>query len=186
MKSFSIINYKLLTLVTIVTSVNMISMSLVEQILTDLWNTELNYKGVRVNIFGIPNLKKHKRNSLQSTLSRLSKNGLIENSDLGWHITNDGKGYLKKSKNVFVKFKSPFKKSSPRNLIVMFDIPESRRSERFWLREHLKEFGYIMIQKSVWVGPSPLAKEFTSYLKKIDLGNCIKRFKLAKPYEDKT
>ena len=64
----------------------------------------------------------------------------------------------------------------------MFDVPESRQNERKWLREHLKKFKYCMVQKSVWVGPSPLPKEFISYLKEIKLNSCIKIFKLAKSY----
>ncbi len=46
----------------------------------------------------------------------------------------------------------------------------------------LKKFGYIMIQKSVWVGPSPLPKEFKDYMKEIKLDKCIKTFKLEKSY----
>ena len=38
------------------------------------------------------------------------------------------------------------------------------------------------VQKSTWVGPFPLPKEFKEYLKKIKLDKCIKTFKLAKPY----
>ena len=29
-----------------------------------------------------------------------------------------------------------------------------------------KKFHYVMIQKSVWRGPSPLPKEFLDYIKK--------------------
>ena len=51
----------------------------------------------------------------------------------------------------------------------MFDISESKRAEREWLRWHLKKFNYLMIQKSVWVGPSPIPKEFLDYIKSIGL-----------------
>ena len=64
----------------------------------------------------------------------------------------------------------------------MFDVPTERKGEREWFRWHLKKFGYIMIQQSVWVGPSPLPKEFNDYVKSIKLDRCIKTFKLAKPY----
>jgi len=67
--------------------------------------------------------------------------------------------------------------------LVMFDVPTERKSEREWLRWHLKKFGYIMIQQSVWVGPSPLPKEFNNYIKSIKLDNCIKTFKLERPYK---
>ncbi|MBK5215715.1 MAG: hypothetical protein JJE53_02830, partial [Candidatus Pacebacteria bacterium] len=41
----------------------------------------------------------------------------------------------------------------------------------------------IMIQKSVWVGPSPLPKDFLLYLKEIEIGDDFKIFKLAKSYK---
>ena len=80
-------------------------------------------------------------------------------------------------------FVSPFSKKSPKNLLVMFDIPEVKKAEREWFRFHLRQFGYKMIQKSVWVGPSPLPKDFLDYIKDIKLKECIKTFKLAKPYD---
>ena len=64
----------------------------------------------------------------------------------------------------------------------MYDIPHNLKKERDWLRRHLIKFGYVMIQKSVWVGPSPLPKEFIRYLKEIKIESNLKTFKLAKPY----
>ena len=39
-----------------------------------------------------------------------------------------------------------------------------------------------MIQRSVWVGPSPLPEEFLAYLKRIGLQKKFKTFKLVKSY----
>lgn len=82
----------------------------------------------------------------------------------------------------FSTFYSFFKKDAPKNLIVMYDIPHFQKKERDWFRRHLIKFGYIMIQKSVWVGPSPLPKDFLDYLKEIKIGDNFKTFKLAKSY----
>lgn len=79
-------------------------------------------------------------------------------------------------------FFSSFKKDAPKNLIVMYDIPHKLKKERDWFRRQLIKFGYIMIQKSVWVGPSPLPKEFLDYLKEIKIDGNFKTFKLAKSY----
>ncbi len=79
-------------------------------------------------------------------------------------------------------FLSLFRKDSPKNLIVMYDIPSDMRKERDWFRRHLRKFNYIMIQKSVWVGPSPLPKDFLTYVKSIGLKDKLKTFKLAKAY----
>ncbi|OGI94256.1 hypothetical protein A3A03_03235 [Candidatus Nomurabacteria bacterium RIFCSPLOWO2_01_FULL_40_18] len=65
----------------------------------------------------------------------------------------------------------------------MFDIPETKKAEREWLRWHLKKFNYSMIQKSVWVGPSPLPKEFLDYIQFIKIKDGFKTFKLAKSYD---
>jgi len=68
----------------------------------------------------------------------------------------------------------------------MYDIPQERKAEREWFRFHLRKFNYEMIQKSVWVGPSPLPKEFINYVKSIHLGKAVKILKLAKSYKPET
>jgi phenylacetic acid degradation operon negative regulatory protein len=37
--------------------------------------------------------------------------------------------------------------------MVMFDIPESRRSDRVFLAQKLSDLGFLMIQKSCWIHP---------------------------------
>lgn len=91
----------------------------------------------------------------------------------------------RKRKFYHVSFISPFLEKAPRNLLLIYDIPEPMKKERDWFRRHLIKFGYIMVQRSVWVGPSPLPKEFLDYLKEIKIGDNFKTFKLAKGYETK-
>jgi hypothetical protein len=88
----------------------------------------------------------------------------------------------KRKRNFYITFPSPFGDKVPKNLIVMYDIPHEKKKERDWFRRQLVSFGYEMIQKSVWVGPSPLPKEFMDYIKFIGLKSGLKTFKLAKPY----
>lgn len=117
---------------------------------------EFNYKGVRVNAFGLPILESAKEEQSKKAKRKRSL----------YHVS----------------FLSSFKEYAPKNLIVMYDIPHEMKKERDWFRRHLVKFGYVMIQKSVWVGPSPLPKDFTDYLKEIKIGDKFKTFKLAKPY----
>ena len=159
-------------------------MNLVEKLLQELSNTSISYSGGNFNLFGLPKFKSYSNGTIRSTLSRLNKNGLIENSDKGWYLTPTGKKYMKKKAESLVQFEHQFSKDTPKNLIVMFDIPEIQKAEREWFRWHLKKFNYIMIQRSVWVGPSPLPKEFMEYLKKINLKDAVKTFKLAKAYKN--
>ena len=114
----------------------------------------LNYKGVKVNSFGIP---------------VFNPNKIV--------VKGRGKEYLH-----YRYFNINLEKSLPNNLIIMYDIPYEKRKERDWFRRNLKKMNYIMIQKSVWVGPSPLPKDFLDYVKSIGLLNQLKTFKLAKPY----
>jgi len=120
------------------------------------YKKKLYYKGMRVNSFGLPFFDEPTK--------------------------KQSKKHVKKRSPYCTSFFSPFKKSSPKNLIVMYDIPHEMKKERDWFRRQLLKFGYIMIQKSVWVGPSPLPKEFLDYLKEIKIGDKFKTFKLVTPY----
>ena len=119
-----------------------------------------NYKGLKTNSFGIPIFL------LGDKSDRIKKEG-------------------RKRKFYNTSFSSPFKKDSPKNLLVMYDIPTEKKKERDWFRRHLKKFDYIMIQQSVWVGPSPLPKEFIQYVESIGLKKQLKTFKLAQGYTGK-
>jgi DNA-binding transcriptional regulator PaaX len=157
------------------------------EILEGLWNTHVYYKGSRINMFGVPKPwkpdKKYKDNSFNNTILRLKKKGLIEKIKRKWVLTEKGKEYFENKNKLYVKFHSPFPLNSPKNLLLMFDIPESKRTKRNWLRWHLREFQYHMIQQSVWVGPSPLPKKFKEHAKNIGLDKFVKTFKLSKPYQ---
>ena len=157
-------------------------MGLIYDILEEISKTSLTYKGVRVNILGIPKFKEKSPRSIHSMMFYIKNEGLIEKGDKGWYLTPAGKKYMKKKEDSLQRFEHEFSKETPKNLIVMFDIPETKKAEREWFRWHLKKFDYEMIQKSVWVGPSPLPKEFMDYVSKIGLKGAIKTFKLAKDY----
>ncbi|MFA6257223.1 MAG: hypothetical protein WCT29_02380 [Candidatus Paceibacterota bacterium] len=117
------------------------------------------YKGMRVNAFGLP----------------------ISKSGLGSRIKKKNR-----KRNFYYKaFNSPFTKDSPKTLVLMYDVIEAKKKERDWLRRQLINFEYIMIQRSVWVGPSPLPEEFLNYVRAMGLKAHLKTFKLAKAYTGK-
>jgi len=113
---------------------------------------KFHYKGVSVNIFGLPNFSDSKK-----------KKNILKRQYLCSFISN-------------------FHKDAPKNLLLIYDIPEGKKKERDWFRRQLKNFNFVMIQRSVWVGPSPLPEEFLVYLKRIGLQKEFKTFKLAKSY----
>lgn len=157
-------------------------MSIGKEVLKELWNTEIKHKGMTVNIFGIPRFKRYPPRSIRTAVDRLKRKGFIEKELTGVIISKHGKDYVQRKNDSLKQFNKSENISPDKNLLLMFDIPTERKGEREWLRWHLKKFEYIMVQKSVWVGPSPLPKEFKEYIKKIKLNKCIKTFKLAKSY----
>ena len=100
-------------------------------------------------------------------------------------ITFKGRNFLEKQKNILKKFKAEKDEDLPKDLLIVYDIEESRKKERDWFRYHLKKFHFTMIQRSVWVGPSPLPKDFQDYLEEIKLGDNFKKFKLSRGYGKK-
>jgi hypothetical protein len=118
----------------------------------------LKYKGVTVNTFGLPLYNSYEK-------EKKIKKGI------------KGKRYFQYRHFIF-----NFPLSALKDLIVIYNIPNSKRKERDWFRRHLQKFDYKMIQKSVWVGPSPLPKDFLDYAKTIGLLKQFKTLKLAKPY----
>src|SRR3989338_6981133 len=129
----------------------------------------LTYKGMSVDMFGLPEFRNYKKNYVTFTGS-------------SWKLTKNGEKYFKKRSARLPIFNSTLEKGSSKNLLLIFDIPEARKAEREWLRFHLKKFNYTMIKQSAWVGPSPLPQEFLDYLKNIKLRDCIKTLKLARSY----
>ncbi len=121
---------------------------------------KIYYKGVRVNSFGLPILSTAKTARIKEK---------IHSNKRLYHPS----------------FVSLFSKKAQKNLVVIYDIPEAQKKERDWFRRQLKSFSFIMIQKSVWVGPAPLPKEFLEYIKTIGIEKNFKTFKLATPYKDR-
>jgi len=158
-------------------------MSIGDKILKLLFEPTHRYRGMPVSLLGLPAIFPYKKQSINNALCRLNKDGYISREDDCISLLPRGRKYVENKKVRFIIFDSHYKKELPKNLLVMFDIPEVRKAEREWFRFHLRRFDYKMIQKSVWVGPSPLPKDFLDYVREIKLQDCIKTFKLAKSYD---
>jgi DNA-binding transcriptional regulator PaaX len=114
--------------------------------------------------------------SVRNTLSRMKKKGLLSNKNSRWQLTPLGKEMLLQKKNAIISFApEKLKEKRVKNTIVVFDIPETKRKYRDWLRHELICFGFELVQKSVWFGPS-LPEEFIEYLHDIKLLPYIKFF----------
>ena len=99
-------------------------------------------------------------------------------------ITYKGELFLnEKTRTILKKFTPEKTENDPKDLLILYDIPEDKKTERNWFRRELRKFHFVMIQRSVWVGPSPLPKDFIKYVQEIKIKDNFKTFKLAKGFK---
>ncbi|MBK5215655.1 MAG: CRISPR-associated endonuclease Cas2 [Candidatus Pacebacteria bacterium] len=158
-------------------------MSIKEEILEILNTQKFYYKGIPMNAFFLPVFNNNKKQTVRNQFNNLYKDGYIDKINEHYIINKNGKEYLHKNKKRYLKNFNPTENNGPKNLLLLYDIPEDKKSERDWFRRTLIKFGFIMIQRSVWVGPSPLPKEFLDYVKLIGLKDSTKTFKLENDYK---
>ncbi|MBK5215746.1 MAG: hypothetical protein JJE53_02995 [Candidatus Pacebacteria bacterium] len=143
----------------------------------------VKHAGVRTGFLGLPDFKYYKYQTLANKSSRLKSMGYIKEINKEYFITQKGEEFLnKKVRGALKKFESYKTDKDPKDLLLLYDVPEDKKSHRDWLRRELINFNFVMIQRSVWVGPSPLPKEFMEYLKRVGLKDTIKTFKLEKGF----
>ena len=124
------------------------------------------------------------RQRVSKLLYKLKTDGLIkENIKTGktiLEITNKGKDKFKQLKDNR-SVKPEYKMIQANDLkIIIFDIPESERFKRQWLRDALKVLGFTMLQKSVWAGKVVLPEEFFNDLHKQNLLQFVEIFAVTK------
>ncbi|MDP3956708.1 MAG: hypothetical protein Q8P97_01805 [bacterium] len=131
-----------------------------------------------------------KTNTLRITLSRLKKRGLATNNKDGWIITPKGKELIKNKIDKFSSI-SPFMGrlfhipyqvnfyNKKKSMIIAFDIPETHKKVRNWLRIELVNLGFSQLQKSVWFGASPLPQEFIERISDLHILPYIKFFRAS-------
>lgn len=124
---------------------------------------------------------------IASLIYRLQKMGLVKNESTDrkkavWTTTDDGVTKILKLEEkllrLFQKEKLPRTDypilKSRHKIIVIFDIAETEKHKRDWLRQVLRRLGFRMLQKSVWVGESQLPRDLISDLEKLGILNSVK------------
>lgn len=142
----------------------------------------IKYRGIITGFLGLPDFKYYKYQSLANRCSELKNKGYIKEINGSYFITQKGQDYLDRDNLNFKKFITNKTKNDPKDLLVLYDIPQNQTSARNWFRRELKKFHFVMIQRSVWVGPSPLPADFILYVKEIKISDNFKTFKLEKGY----
>ena len=112
--------------------------------------------------FRKPDDLKRRRANFYSTLYRLKKQGLVSSKENKWIATQEGKDVLSRT----VVFK---KEPDDTFRIVVFDIPENIAYQRVWIRSALKNMGFKLLQRSVWIGKVKLSEEFIKEIKERNL-----------------
>lgn len=156
------------------------NMTLVQEILYTFSNYPGGYRLLYDIIYEKRGANRPNKTTIQSTLSRLKKQGLLSNQKGTWSITPEGKELLQHKKSQIKRYfstKTRIRTNLSKTIIIVFDIPEKERNYRDWLRSELISFGFEMIQRSVWFGPA-LPKEFITYLDEHKLLRYIHFFKV--------
>lgn len=162
-------------------------MSFVDDLLTILTSYSGGYQVMRRRIHGLPSYRNFhdaeheiRESTLRATLSRLRALGLVENKGGIWSITEKGRHYFRNRKLRLTKSHGRYPSSITKrrkNMIIAFDVPESEKKKRDWLRVELRCLGFTPIQKSVWFGPSPLPEKFLKSLSELNILSCVKFFR---------
>ena len=119
--------------------------------------------------------KKISRKSFHQNIWRLKKRGIIISDDNELELTQVGKSFYK-GKAILL----PRHLVKKTKMIVIFDIPETKRRSRDWLRLQLRNWDFEMIQKSVWLGYGPFPKEFFEHCSIVGIFECIKIYPVKK------
>ena len=123
-----------------------------------------------------------------SMVSYLEKDGLIRKTrtEEGTYvqITPKGKVHLKYITKMTEYALPPPQYSldsqDKRTTIITFDIPETQRRKRDWLRCALKNMEFQMIHKSVWMGEDGICQSFLNDIRQLNLKDHMEIFQINK------
>lgn len=141
-----------------------------------------NYSETRAlrQALGLPSSYAFSRRSFSALLSRLKKQGLVEQRDYGkgktWILSIQGERCVRQFELAQRTAKPDGKKR-----IVTFDIPEDERYKREWIRRELAACDFVLLHQSVWIGDHPLSEDFVKGLKKLGLQKYVHIFSIENP-----
>ena len=122
-------------------------------------------------------------------LNYLKIRGIVKNKKRGkesvWSITDTGleKLDLLKERNLYSRESAQYKKGREDSnfKIIVYDIPVSEgNKKRNWLRAVLKNLGFTMLQKSVWLGKRKIPEELLNDLHRRKMLKYVQIFEVAR------
>lgn len=118
--------------------------------------------------------KEYSRNNYLQAFYRSRKTGNIEKvikkGEPYWRLTGKGKRRLIRD---FPLLKFRDRPWDGKWRTVIFDIEEKSRDERRYLREKLRELGFGMLQRSVYISPFDVAEDLREYFAEQKLGERV-------------
>lgn len=115
---------------------------------------------------------RYKKSSYATAVSQMLSVGDIKritdkNGQVHLELTSTGSKHVKRRFSLF----NTSKKWDGLFMVVVFDIPESKRKTRNDLRSKLYSLGFGMLQQSVWISPYHFEDDLREFFVNNDLGN---------------
>lgn len=120
------------------------------------------------------------RERFSKMLSKLKSEGLVQRtgwkSRSVWEITATGKKRLRELDEDMT-----LPKADGVARLVIFDVPETEKKKRDWLRVQLIFADYKPLQKSAWIGVRPLSEKFMKDINTLGLEKYLHIFSILNP-----
>lgn len=116
----------------------------------------------------------YKRKTLNETVRRARRRGLIEQTDHGLKLTTLGERVTKPYTAIKLK--------NGARLMIIFDIPEDRALARKQLRWLLRKWGFKRTQKSVWVTSYDHRESVKLAVAELELSGCVELYECERLY----
>lgn len=138
----------------------------------------LTFAEARSQYYGLPVHKRevtyiHSPKQLYNIVDKIRRRGWLEKKivqdQVYYCLTAKGR-----TKQLLFQLRSQSKQRGKQATIIIFDIPEEKRTFRNFLRRLLKQMKFTMIQKSVFITPNILPQEFYDLLAEMKLMEYVK------------
>lgn len=111
------------------------------------------------------------KSGLTQTIRRLREKGLVQFEEQNTNqiivrLTNLGRDALGDLAALEEEWDGKFR-------IVIFDIPEPKRVVRDLFRRRLRDWGFKLWQKSVWIGKNNVTKKLRQLISKLEIDNWV-------------
>ena len=125
---------------------------------------------------------------IRKSLESLERKEIIEVEEKGNEVfvklkDKNNSTVIKYSIKALLDFKKKEKKWNRKWFLVFFDVPETQRNKRNYLRKYLLDIGFYRYQQSIYIFPYECEKEIT-LIKKIVEGAKYIKYIIAEKIED--